>query len=143
MRLLVCFIALYLGACTQQNEKEVIAKSDAAIPPEIAAKFVGETKSVCGVVRNVKYERWKKRQPTIIIIGTPGSDLICKVVVLGKHRENFEKPLEELLDRTKIRVSGKIELEDGIPRIILDDPSKLEIVWSATKTDTLPDGPYE
>jgi hypothetical protein len=136
MKMIVGIIVIYITACAQPIETEGITKSDAAIPPGSAAKFIGEIKIVCGVVMDIKYERWKWRQPTTVTIGTPGSEQVCGVVIFGKYRNSFEKPLKELLRHKKIRAVGEIELHHGIPRIVIDDPGKLEIVWSAAKTDT-------
>ena len=108
---LVCLISL---ACSQDT-----------ITPEDAAKFIGQQKTVCGMVASAHYDA--KSECTLLNLDKPSPNYVFTAYIGGSDRGKFEKPPEELYYGKAICVTGMIELYQGRPEIIVKDPSQIRV----------------
>ena len=96
----------------------------AELGPGDAARHVGETATVCGVVASAKYLSRSATKPTLLDLGEPYPDEIFTVVIFGRDRAKFGTP-ETTLKGRRVCVTGKIEEYRGMPEIVLADPGQL------------------
>ena len=73
-----------------------------------AAKHIGETATVCGVMASGKYDGDLKSQPTFLDFEKPYPDQVFTAVIFGSDREKFGTP-ESSLRGKRICVTGKIQ----------------------------------
>lgn len=92
--------------------------------PEDAARHVGETGTVCGVVASAKFDAELQSQPTFLDFGKPYPDQAFTAVIFGADRTKFGSP-ETALRGKRVCVTGKIQAKSGVPEIILNDPKQL------------------
>lgn len=93
--------------------------------PGDAAKHVGETATVCGVVASAKFLANSPSQPTLLNLDEPYPDQVFTAVIFGDDRPKFGKSETTLLGK-RICVTGVIRLHRELPEIILKDPRQLE-----------------
>jgi hypothetical protein len=96
----------------------------ADLGPEDAARHVGETGTVCGVVASTKFDAELQSQPTFLDFGKPYPDQPFTAVIFGADRAKFGSPDTSLRGR-RVCVTGKIQAKSGVPEIILNDPKQL------------------
>ncbi len=89
-----------------------------------AARHVGETATVCGVVASAKYDDGLRSQPTFLDFEKAYPDQVFTAVIFGSDRAKFGAP-ETALRGKRICVTGKIQDRSGLPQIILSDPKQL------------------
>ena len=95
----------------------------ASLSPEDAARHIGQTATVCGVVASTKFDAHLKSQPTFLDFGEPYPDQVFTAVIFGTDRAKFGT-LETALRGRGVCVSGSIRDEHGTPEIILSDLRK-------------------
>ena len=105
-----------------------VSSPQETITPEDAAKFIGESKTVCGLVVQVHYETRLKRQPTILNLNKPYPKQVFTVLIWGSDRSKFDKPPETLYAGKKICVMGMIQSYQGGPGIIVKDPLQIKFM---------------
>jgi hypothetical protein len=96
----------------------------AELRAEDAARHVGETATVCGVVASAKFDAQLQSQPTFLDFTKPYPDQVFTAVIFGADRAKFGTP-ETSLSGKQVCVSGKIHNQHGMPEIILSDPKQL------------------
>jgi hypothetical protein len=96
----------------------------APLSPEDAARHIGETATVCGVVASAKYEAHEQNQPTLLDLGKPHPNAIFTAVIYGENRAKFGAP-ETSLRGKRICVTGRIRDYNGKAEIVLTEPSQL------------------
>jgi|SRR5215471_11516522 len=64
----------------------------APLSPEEAARHIGETATVCGVVVSAEYEPNEQSQPTPLDLGKPFPNAIFAAVIYGDSRPKFGTP---------------------------------------------------
>lgn len=62
------------------------------ITPAEAINYIGQEKTVCGVVVSTKYAFFSKGQPTFLNLDKPYPNHIFTVVIWGKDRVKFSNP---------------------------------------------------
>ncbi len=100
------------------------AAGAADLRPEDAAKHIGETATVCGVVVSAKFEAHARSQPTLLDLGKRYPHAIFTAVIYGDNRSKFGTP-ETSLRGKRICVTGQISDYRGKPEIVLTHPSQL------------------
>ncbi|QWK20279.1 MAG: DNA-binding protein [Hydrogenobacter thermophilus] len=103
-----------------------IACSRSEIPAEEAINYVGQKKTVCGVVASVKYARRVRGQPTFINLGKPYPNQDFTFVIWGEDRDKFSSLLEEIRPGRELCSTGLIKLYHGKPEMILSSPSQVK-----------------
>jgi hypothetical protein len=96
------------------------------ISPQDAAKFIGETKTVCGTVASAHFAAKTKGQPTFINLDKPYPKQIFTVLIWGSDRSKFEKPPETLYSGKEICVTGMIRSYQGKAEIVVKDPGQIK-----------------
>jgi len=97
------------------------------ITAEEAAKYFGQSKTVCGKVASTKYAEKSKKQPTFLNLNRPHPNQVFTIVIWGSDRGKFEKPPEILYDGKDVCVTGLIVEHKGIPQIVARDPGQITI----------------
>ena len=94
-----------------------------------AYENVGERATVQGPVVGTRYASGSSGQPTFLNVGKPFPDNDrFTVVIWGDTRDNFPFAPEVEYDNKTICVTGLIETFEGVPQIIADTSSDIEIV---------------
>jgi len=114
--LLILFLALTVSAFAQET-----------ISPEDAANYIGQQKTVCGMVASAHLASRSKGQPTFLNLNKPYPNQIFTVLIWGSDRGKFEKPPEWLYSGKEICVTGMIRSIRGLPQIIVKDPSQINV----------------
>ncbi len=91
---------------------------------EDAARHVGETATVCGVVASAKFDSELQSQPTFLDFAKPYPDQVFTAVIFGADRTKFGTP-ETSLRGKRVCVTGKIQQQHEMPEIVLSDPKQL------------------
>jgi DNA/RNA endonuclease YhcR with UshA esterase domain len=102
----------------------VLPASAAIVSAGDAARHVGETATVCGVVASAKFAANSRSQPTFLDLGSSYPNAVFTAVIFGDDRPKFGAP-ETSLPGRRICVTGQIQNYRGRPEIILSDPSQL------------------
>src|SRR5438132_9876757 len=92
----------------------------ADLRPEDAARHIGETATVCGVVASAMFEADVQEQPTLLDLGEPSPHAIFTAVIYGDNRSKFGTP-ETSLRGKRICVTGQISDYHEKPEIVLRD----------------------
>ncbi|HLK67494.1 MAG TPA: hypothetical protein VKU19_28855 [Bryobacteraceae bacterium] len=95
------------------------------IPSAQAKDHVGEMVTVCGKVADTRYLE-SGRQPTFLNFDKRYPGHTFTGVIFGENRSKFGAPEKEYLEKD-ICVSGKIELYNGKPQIVIADPGQIKV----------------
>lgn len=99
----------------------------AEIGAEEAAKHVGESATVCGVVESARYSERSKAQPTFLNLGRPYPNQVFTVLIFGSDRAKFGTPEKTFLHK-RICATGVINIYDiyeARPEMIVHDPAQI------------------
>lgn len=116
--LAITVTSFLIGWCAVAVARESISASE-------AAKHVGETATVCGMVASAKFVTTSKGQPTFLNLDKAYPDQPFTVVIWGDDRGRFTTPPEAAFDGKKICVSGAIETFKGRSQIVVRDPKQI------------------
>jgi hypothetical protein len=98
----------------------------AELSPADAARHVGETATVCGLVASTKFDDRLPSQPTFLDFGKPYPDHVFTAAIFGDDRAKFGTP-EKSLRGKRVCVTGQVMLYQEKPQITLRDPSQLKV----------------
>jgi hypothetical protein len=115
VRLLTAAIAIGLWA---------LPAGAATLSPDDAAKHIGQTATVCGLVVATKFDAHLDRRPTFLDFGKPYPDEVFAAVIFGADRAKFGTP-EATLQGKRVCVFGTISEYQNKPAIVLTDRSQL------------------
>ena len=115
VRLLITSMALALWT---------VGARAATLAPEEAAKHVGENATICGLVASAKYAGQARGGPTFLDFVKPYPNAIFTALILGSDRAKFGTP-EKAMQGKQVCVTGQIQLYQGKPQVILNDPKQL------------------
>ncbi len=113
-------ITVLIGLLSNAYAQEVITTDQ-------AANFIGQQKTVCGVVASAQFAAKSKGQPTLLNLDKPYPDQFFTVLIWGSRRDKFEKPPETLYYGKDVCVSGMIESYEGRPRIVVGSPVQIKV----------------
>jgi hypothetical protein len=94
------------------------------VSPEDAAKHVGQTATVCGVVAGAKYAAQVRGGLTFIDFGKPYPNAVFTALIFASDRAKFGAP-EKTLQGKQVCVTGQVRLYKGQAEIVLTDPKQL------------------
>ena len=115
--LILCFLIIVSASIAQEH----------SISPADAQKYIGEKKTVCGMVASATYAVRTKGQPTFLNLDQPYPNQIFTVLIWGSDRKKFSDPPETFYKGKTICVTGPIKSFKGKPEIIVRDPSQIGI----------------
>lgn len=95
-----------------------------SVAPQDAARYAGQTATVCGVVASARYASRTRAQPTFLNLGQPYPRQVFTVTIFGDERPKFGEP-EVTFEGKRVCATGRIEMYRGKPEMILDDPAQL------------------
>jgi hypothetical protein len=110
---------LILAFAASVSAQETISAVD-------AVRFIGQQKTVCGMVASVHQAARSKGQPTFLNLDKPYPHQVFTVLIWGSDRGKFEQPPETLSGK-EICVTGMIQSYRGSPEIIMRDPSQIKV----------------
>jgi hypothetical protein len=113
---LFVFLALY-----------VILSAQERIGPADAAKYIGKSATVCGLVASTSYAIQSLGRPTFLNLDRPYPKQPFTVVIWGEDRSSFSPPPEKAYSGKKICVSGPVSAFRGEPRIVVTGPSQITV----------------
>ena len=90
--------------------------------------YIGDSVLVRGAIKDVRFFETAKNSPTFICFGKPYPDQTLTVVIWGDIRKKIHYvPTEKDFLKFAI-VSGRVELEEGIPQIVITSGDQLKII---------------
>jgi DNA/RNA endonuclease YhcR with UshA esterase domain len=104
-----------------------ISHAQQKINAEDSYKYVGQTKTVCGVVASTFYSYRSRGHPTFLNLNKPHQNQILTIVIWGSDRGKFTNPPERFFKGKRVCVTGLIETYGGKPEIVVHDPSQIRI----------------
>lgn len=107
--------------------KDIAEIQGSYISSEEANKYVGDVKTVCGIVASARYAKKSKGQPTFLNLNKPYPNQIFTVVIWGEDRVKFKIEPEKYFNGKRVCVTGEIIIYRGIPEIIVKDPAQIHI----------------
>ncbi len=116
--LILCF--LIVSSAVSIAQEQSISAAD-------AQKYIGEKKTVCGIVASATYAIRTKGQPTFLNLDQPHPNQIFTVVIWGSDRKKFSNPPEGYYKGKNICVTGKIKSFKGKTEIAVNDPSQISM----------------
>ncbi len=90
-----------------------------------AAKFIGQSKTVCGHVASTFYARSSRGAPTFINLDKAYPNQIFTVVIWQDDRYKFPGPPEREYKDKDVCVSGVIKVYRGVAEIIVKSPDMI------------------
>ena len=91
-----------------------------------AKDHVGETATVCGNVVSTHYAVRSKGSPTFLNLDEPYPRQVFTILIWGSDRSKFGDPEAKFRDK-KVCVTGLIKDYRGVPEIVVERPSQIEI----------------
>lgn len=87
------------------------------LTPAEAAKHVGETGTVCGVVAGVHTATSSKGSPTFVNLGKTYPNQVFTILIWGSDLSKFN-PAPSSWDGKQVCATGRIELYRNVPEIV-------------------------
>ena len=91
-----------------------------------AKNHVGEKATVCGSVVSARYAARTKGSPTFLNLDEPYPRQIFTILIWGSDRQKFGDP-EAKYENKSVCVTGLIKNYRGVPEVIAEQPSQIEI----------------
>lgn len=124
----VIAVILLLGlVLSRVFQPDVSMTPEATITADQANDFIGKVVEVCGEVASARYVQEIGGQPTFINLGQPHPDQHFTVVIWGDDRLRWRASPEQMYSNRNICVTGRIELHEGTPQIIAENPDQISV----------------
>ena len=121
-------LALVAMACQQKPIRQKVIPPPGAITAAEAAQHIGEVQTVCGWVVTARYVYWTRGQPTFLNLDEPHPNQVFSIVIWNLTREKFGFAPEDRFLNKPVSVTGLIEVEEGIPQIVVKELSQIQIL---------------
>jgi hypothetical protein len=94
---------------------------------DVARQHVDEDGRVCGFVAQTRYAEAANGQPTFLNFGQPYPNEVFSAVIWGgaPERAKYQEPPEVLYVRRNVCVTGRIELYENKPQIVVRNPAQI------------------
>lgn len=102
---------------------------------EDVSRYIGDSITVCGKVFNSHYLRSSANKPVLLNIGTGDRDLLT-VVIYDRNRRNFKEAPEKYLLDKDICITGRIELHNNRPQIVIQKEQDISFKTPSTITNS-------
>jgi hypothetical protein len=98
------------------------------LPWDRATEAVGQVAAIAGPVVAAIHQPDVGGGPTFLNLGNPHpQEPRFDVVIYEDVRERFDSPPEQAFDGAEVCVQGQVRDRDGVPQIVLDRPSLLDV----------------
>jgi DNA/RNA endonuclease YhcR with UshA esterase domain len=91
-----------------------------------AVNFIGQTKTVCGVIASTKYASYSKGQPTFINLDKPYPNQVFTILIWGRDRAKFYNADRIFSVGKRICATGLISSYRGKPEMTIREPSQIK-----------------
>src|SRR3972149_2235277 len=105
-------MGLALGSCSTFS----MGEPKGPLRSQQAGKYIGKTKTVCGVVATSLYDEKGPGQPTFLNLDRPFPDHFFTIVIWGPERHKFSDPPEKTFQGKRVCATGEITTHDGKPQ---------------------------
>ena len=106
----------------------VSASAQRKVSSAEAYKYVGDTITVCGKVFGGRYLDYANKQPTLINMGGKFPDQEITIYISGENRRKFGYKPEEMLSDKQVCATGRIELYNNKPQLVVTEPFHIKII---------------
>jgi hypothetical protein len=113
----------------------VIAFAQNEIKIEDARSHVGDSVKIFSKIYGGKYLEAAKGSPTFLNLGDAYPNALLTIVIWSDTRKQFKKPPEEYYKGADVCVTGRIQMFNEKPEIIVSNPKQIQDVI----IDKLPD----
>jgi hypothetical protein len=120
---LLCVLVWFLGTFTLQ----AATARNVAISAADAGHFLGQERTVCGLVASATFASESRGQPTFLNLDKPYPDHIFTIVIWGTDRSRFSVAPEHAYRYKRVCVTGRITAHKGKPEIIVTSPVQIQI----------------
>jgi hypothetical protein len=125
--LTIILTGLITGASAQQE-----------IKIEDVRKHIGDSVKICSKVYDTKYLESLKGSPTFLNVGAAYPNELLMILIWSDTRKQFKKPLEEYYKGAQICVTGRVQMYNQIPEIIIYSSKQIQEVIMDQIPDTEP-----
>jgi hypothetical protein len=125
-------LSVILAACT------LTASAQQEIKIGDAKNHVGDSVKIYSKIYGGKYLEAAKGSPTFLNLGGAYPDALVTVVISGDARKLFKKPPEVYYKGADVCVTGRIQMFNEKPEIIVSNPNQIQDVIMNNVRDTLP-----
>ena len=101
--------------------------SQTVIKLEEVSKHIGDSVTVCGKVRGIRFLETVKNTPTFINLGQAFPNHSLTIVIWNEVRKQFETAPEVMFKDKEVCVTGRIELFREKPQIVLKRKEDVEV----------------
>lgn len=91
-----------------------------------AREYIGTAAEVCGEVASAEYVTQIGGKPTFLNFGNAHPNQFFTAVIWGNDRDKWKEPPEQRYMNRGICVSGMIEIHEGTPQIVVENPRQIE-----------------
>jgi hypothetical protein len=105
----------------------VAAEQPGSISAGEAAAYVGQTKTVCGVVASSKFAQNSNGEPTFLNLDRAYPNQIFTAVIWGTDRGKFKESPEVAFQGKRTCITGPIQLYQNVPEVTVTSPSQLRV----------------
>ena len=116
---LILFL-LFVLICTTTTDTDTITADQ-------AKDYIGETKTVKGLVASTSYAFGSRGRPTFLNLDEPYPNHVFTIVIWGSNRSKFDVTPEIHFKDKKVLVTGKITEYRGIPQIVVKNPGQIKL----------------
>jgi hypothetical protein len=105
----------------------VVTFSQSNVKLEDAANHVGDSVIVCGKVADAAFVETMENSPTFLNLGVPYPDQLLNLVIWIDQRSQYDPVPEKFYVNKNICVTGKIEIINDIPQIVIYNKRQIKI----------------
>lgn len=96
-----------------------LSQAQTTIKLEEVGQHVGDSVQVSGKIYSGRWMQGAHLRPTMLYMGALYPNQLLTVVIWGKDRMSFDYPPDKELVGKDVRLTGKIELNNGKPQLVL------------------------
>jgi len=105
----------------------LVSQGQTPIKLEDVSRHIGDSVQVCGKIYSGRWLRASDGRPILLNMGALYPNQPLTVVVWGKDRMRFDyEPELELIER-EVCLTGRIQLHNGKPQLVLYNPKQVVI----------------
>lgn len=120
MRTLILAIFLVIAA-------SISVSAQTKITPDEAAKYIGDSVTVCGKIFGGKYFDRGENKITLLNMGAAYPQSPLTIVIEADSRKNFTNKPEEFYAEKEVCISGVVKEFKGKPQIIITKETEITV----------------
>lgn len=104
-----------------------IVFSQKTVKLEDAATHIGDSVIVCGKIADAAYIETMENSPTFLNLGASYPNQLLNLVIWKDQRVQYDPAPEQLYANKNVCVTGKIEIIQEIPQIVIYNKRQIKI----------------